>query len=122
MGADENPNRTPLELRAFIDAMPAFAWSTRPDGFPEFVNQRLLDYSGLSRETHYTEYKSIIHRDDVEDFENWWQALMNSEKPGTTELRLRRSDGEYRWFQISAAPVHDEQRAPDPLVWDQYRH
>ena len=48
MSADENPNRTPLELRAFIDAMPAFAWSTRPDGFPEFVNQPFLDYSGLS--------------------------------------------------------------------------
>lgn len=41
MGTDENPNRTPLELRAFIDSMLAFGWSTRPDGFPEFVNQRL---------------------------------------------------------------------------------
>ena len=24
-------------------------------------------------------------------------------------MRLRRFDGEYRWFQIAAAPVHDEQ-------------
>jgi len=34
---------------------------------------------------------------------------MNSKNPGKTELRLRRSDGEYRWFEVSAVPVHDEQ-------------
>ena len=57
----------------------------------------------------YGEWKSILHRDEVEEFENWWQGLQNSGKPGQTELRFRRVDGEYRWFQISAAPVHDEQ-------------
>jgi len=99
----------PLELRAFIDSIPAFAWSARPDGFPEFVNQRLQDYSGLSADQIYGDWKSILHRDEVEDFENWWQGLQNSGKPGQTEFRIRRFDGEYRWFQISAAPVHDDQ-------------
>jgi formate hydrogenlyase transcriptional activator len=97
------------ELRAFIDGIPALAWSTRPDGFPEFVNRRLQDYCGLSTDQVYGEWKSILHRDDAEAFENWWQGLQNSGEPGQTELRLRRFDGEYRWFQISAAPVHDEQ-------------
>jgi len=32
-----------------------------------------------------------------------------SEEAGTTEKRLRRLDGAYRWFRIAAAPVHDEQ-------------
>jgi PAS domain-containing protein len=66
-------------------------------------------FRSIRPEPHHTEYKSIIHRDDVQDFENWWQALMNSKNPGKTELRLRRSDGEYRWFEVSAVPVHDEQ-------------
>jgi formate hydrogenlyase transcriptional activator len=102
-------SRAPLELRSFIDSIPAFAWSASPDGFPEFVNQRLKDYSGLSPDQLYGDWKSILHRDEVEEFENWWQGLQNSGKPGQTELRLRRFDGEYRWFQISAAPIHDEQ-------------
>ena len=29
--------------------------------------------------------------------------------PGQTEVRFRRVDGEYHWFQISSTPVHDEQ-------------
>jgi PAS domain S-box-containing protein len=99
----------PLELRAFIDRIPALAWSARPDGFPEFVNQRLQDYSGLSSDQVYGEWKSILHGDDAEEFENWWRGLQNSGKAGQTELRLRRFDGEYRWFQISAAPFRDEQ-------------
>ena len=98
-----------LELRAFIDGMPALAWSCSADGFPEFVNRRLQDFSGLSPDQICEEWKSILHRDDVEQFEKWWQGLQNSRKAGQTELRLRRFDGEYRWFHIAAAPVHDEQ-------------
>jgi len=102
-------SRAPLELRAFIDGVPAFAWSAGPDGIPEFVNRRLQDYTGLSRDGLYGQWQSILHRDDVEDFDNWWQGLQSSGEPGQTELRLRRFDGVYRWFQISAAPVRDEQ-------------
>jgi formate hydrogenlyase transcriptional activator len=98
-----------LELRAFIDGMPALAWSYSADGFPEFVNRRLQDFSGLSPDQICEEWKSILHRDDVEQFEKWWQGLQNSRKAGQTELRLRRFDAEYRWFHIAAAPVHDEQ-------------
>ena len=98
-----------LELRAFIDGIPALAWSCSADGVPEFVNQRLQDYSGLSPDQICEEWKSILHRDDVEQFEKWWQGLQNSRNAGQTELRLRRFDGEYRWFQIAAAPAHDEQ-------------
>ena len=101
-------SRAPLELRAFIDSIPAFAWSVRPDGSPEFVNRRLQDYTGLSDDQLYGDWKSILHPDEVEDFENWWRALLNSRKPAQTELRVRRFDGEYRWFQLSAVPVHDE--------------
>src|ERR1700743_3798540 len=83
------PDPAPLELRAFIDGVPALAWSTLADGVPEFVNQRLRDYTGLSPDQVYGEWQSILHRDDVEGFENWWQGLQSSTMPGQTELRLR---------------------------------
>ena len=109
MSASDARSRAPLELRAFIDSIPALAWSTLPDGFPEFVNQRLQDYTGLSPDQISREWKPILHSDDAEEFANWWQSLQSSRKPGQTELRLRRFSGEYRWFQIAAAPIHDEQ-------------
>ena len=98
-----------LDLRAFIDGIPAFAWTCLPDGSPEFFNQRFSDYSGLSPDQIYGEWKSALHPDDVEEFEKWWQGLQKSQTSGQTEYRLRRFDGAYRWFQISAAPVPDEQ-------------
>ena len=99
----------PLEPRAFIDGVPALVWSALPDGCPEFVNQRFTDYSGLSPDQICARLKSSLHRDDAELFETWWGGLQKSRMPGRTEARLRRADGEFRWFQISAAPVHDAQ-------------
>jgi formate hydrogenlyase transcriptional activator len=110
MRTSEGQSRTTLELRAFIDAFPAIAWSALPDGSLDFVNQRFRDYTGLSSDQLYgSEWKSAVHRDDIQKIETWWQDLSQSQEAATTEKRLRRFDGEYRWFQIAAAPVHDEQ-------------
>jgi PAS domain S-box-containing protein len=110
MSTSEGQTRTTLELRAFIDAFPAIAWSALPDGSLDFVNQRFRDYTGLSSDQLYgSEWKSAVHRDDIQKIETWWQDLSQSQEAGTTEKRLLRFDGEYRWFQIAAAPVHDEQ-------------
>src|SRR5262245_32427951 len=98
----------PFELCAFIDGIPALAWTALPDGSPEFFNQKFPEYSGLSPDEVYGTWKSMLHREDMQEFEKWWQSLQRSPRPGKTEVRFRRFDGEYRWFQISAAPVHDE--------------
>jgi len=97
-----------LELRSFIDRVPALAWSAPPDGSLDFFNQRFRDYTGLSSDQLYgSEWKSAVHRDDIQQLETWWQGLRQSQAR-TTEVRLRRFDGEYRWFQITASPVYDE--------------
>ena len=43
-------NRTDDEARAFIDSIPALAWSASSDGFALSVNRRWLDYTGLTEE------------------------------------------------------------------------
>jgi len=110
MGASECQSRATLNLRTFIDAVLAIAWSALPDGSLDFINQRFRDYTGLSLDqlTGW-EWKSVVHPDDIAQLETWWHDVRQSQKAGTTEKRLRRVDGVYRWFRIAAGPVYDEQ-------------
>jgi len=110
MSMSEGQSPATLKLRAFIDAVLAIAWSALPDGSLDFVNKRFRDYTGLpSEQLTGWEWKSVVHPDDIPQLETWWQDVRQSEEAGTTEKRLRRFDGGYRWFRIAAAPVHDEQ-------------
>jgi len=98
-----------LELRAFIDRVPAPAWSALPDGSLDFSNKQFQDYTGLSSDQlSGLEWKSVIHPADIQKFENWWEALLHSPEANTTEVRLRRFDGSSRWFLIFATPTRDE--------------
>ena len=110
MSTSEGQSRAALNLRAFVDSVLAIAWSALPDGSLDFINQQFRDYTGLSSDqlTGW-EWKRVVHRDDIRQLEAWWQDVRQSRKSGTTEKRLRRFDGAYRWFRIAAAPVHDEQ-------------
>src|SRR5215813_8562680 len=108
MSTSESQHPAPLELRSFIDHIPALGWSALPDGSLEYVNQRFRDYTGLSRDELYgSGWKSAIHRDDIQPLESWSQELLQSREAGTAEVRLRRFDGSYRWFQVRGLPVRD---------------
>src|SRR5258708_21791456 len=96
-------------LRTMIDQMPTLAWSCRPDGSAEFVNQRWLDYTGLSMEEAVGwGWQATIHPEDLGKTMETWLRIVASEEPGKDEARLRRFDGEYRWFLFRAVPVRDE--------------
>jgi PAS domain S-box-containing protein len=101
--------RESLELRAFIDSVPALSWSALPDGSLDFFNRQFQDYTGLSsNQLSGLEWKSAIHPADIEKFENWWEDLLHSPEADTTEVRLRRFDGSSRWFLLFANPTRDE--------------
>ncbi len=105
--ADSGP--ATLEFRGFIEGLPALAWSALPDGSLDFTNQAFRNYTGRSPDRLYgSEWKSAVHQEDIRQFETWWRELERSAKPGTTEVRLRRFNGEYRWFHITAAPIQDD--------------
>src|SRR4029077_8101825 len=97
-------------LRLTIDTIPVLAWSTRPDGSTEFLNQRWLDYTGLTiEEARGWGWKVAIHPDDRSQLLDVWQGLLVSGKPGELEARLRRADGVYRWFLFRVEPLRDAQ-------------
>jgi PAS domain S-box-containing protein len=97
-------------LRLTIDTIPVLAWCTRPDGWNEFLNQRWLDYTGLTiEEARGWGWKVAIHPDDLPQLLEVWQGLLASGKSGELEARLRRADGVYRWFLFRVEPLRDAQ-------------
>jgi formate hydrogenlyase transcriptional activator len=102
-----NPSAT--QLRSMIDTIPALAWCCLPDGATEFSNRRWLEYTGLSQEEAAGwGWQRPVHPEDLEQLAETWRAVVASGEPGGGEARLRRFDGEYRWFLIRAEPVRDE--------------
>jgi formate hydrogenlyase transcriptional activator len=96
------------KLRTIIDTIPVIAWCALPDGSGEFWNQRWHDYTGLSFEAaRGWGWRAVIHPDDLGQLENTWRADLDSGQAGYVEGRLRRFDGEYRWFLFQYEPLRD---------------
>ena len=63
---EEAFKRSQEYLRLTSDTIPTFAWCNRPDGSNEFLNQRWLDYTGLSIEAERDwGWKVAIHPEDL---------------------------------------------------------
>src|ERR1700704_6142908 len=95
-------------LRVVIDTIPAMAWSVLPDGAVDFLNQRWLEYTGLSLQEAIDEPTGTVHPDDLPRALEKWAVDIAAGEPYEDEMRLRRADGEYRWFLIRLVPLRDE--------------
>jgi PAS domain S-box-containing protein len=101
--------RTERELREVIETIPCMAWSATADGNAEFFNRRWLDYTGVKADqARGTGWKTALNPNDLEGFVDYWQRTLASGGPGEFEARLRRFDGEYRWFLFRATPSLDD--------------
>src|SRR5260221_6515666 len=85
------------------------AWSVLPDGAVDYVNQRWLEYTGLSLEKALEEVNHTVHPEDLPEVMEKWLVDMAAGEPCDYEMRLRRADGEYRWFLVRTVPLRDEQ-------------
>jgi formate hydrogenlyase transcriptional activator len=95
-------------LQSLIDTVPSFLWTSFPDGSKEFLNRRWYEYTGLTLEQGKGwGWKVVVHPDDLDRLIREWLALLNDPKPGELETRIRRYDGEYRWFLIRILPEFD---------------
>jgi PAS domain S-box-containing protein len=96
-------------IRLIIDTIPTMAWSQTPDGIVDFLNQRWVDYTGLFLEKYIKEPTGPIHPEDIPGVMEKWLVNKAAGKAFDNEIRLRGADGEYRWFLVRTAPLHDEQ-------------
>ena len=109
--AQQKLKQDEAELRQLINFVPEHVLVMKPDGTRVRANQAMLDYFGMSLQDVQADdfYTRVAHPGDVAN-----GALQERERAISRgaawegELRLRRKDGEYRWFLIRSNPLRDE--------------
>ena len=97
------------ELNVIVNTVPALAWSARADGSAEFFNQLYLEYLGMPlEELQGWGWTGAVHPDDLGALFAAWRSMKAAGKAGEVEGRLRRFDGQYRWFLFRANPMVDQ--------------
>ena len=107
--AEEALRSSEGNLDAIVNTIPTAAWTTRPDGYCDFLNRVWLDYAGMTmEEAQGWGWAESIHPEDRKKLVEEWQSCLASGTPVDTEARIRRFDGSYRWFLIRGNPLKDE--------------
>jgi formate hydrogenlyase transcriptional activator len=111
--AEEKIQQSEKELRQLLDFTPQHVTVLGPDGKRLYNNQAALDYHGLTLEEWQTaDPDRLFHPQDWERLTREVYSKFLSGSSLDIEVRLRRRDGQYRWFLIRYNPTLDEQGRP----------
>jgi PAS domain S-box-containing protein len=99
--------------RALIEASAAMVWRASPDGsiIDGVSDWETSDSQALSEAKDFT-WLNAVHPEDRERLTSTWMETLASEESGTSEYRMRQSNGTYRWVLTRAVPLRD----PDGIV------
>ncbi|MFJ7441611.1 PAS domain S-box protein [Methylorubrum thiocyanatum] len=111
--AEASRRESEEQFRVFAQAMANHVWAADANGGLYWFNEQVYVYSGAGPgELDGTAWVSIVHPDDVEAAGRAWVAAFAGGTHYETEFRIRRADGDYRWFLVRAEPI----RGPDDAV------
>jgi PAS domain S-box-containing protein len=97
-------------FRMLSENIPQMVWISDPDGRTQYYNQRWYQFTGQTpAQARGYGWRLMVHPDDVEANQQAWAEAIERKSNFEDELRLRRHDGEYRWFLVRAIPIRDLQ-------------
>jgi PAS domain S-box-containing protein len=94
--------------KALVDTLPALVWSTLPDGSLDFINRRWQELGLSLQDLQGSEWETVIHPEERAGVIDKWRTAVESGMPYENIERVRRADGEYRWFLSRAVPLRDQ--------------
>ena len=106
--AEEALRASERNLSLIIETIPGLVWCAGPDGELNYLNQRILDYTGTSAGAWaQLGWKNLLHPDDAEPTAQAWAHAVATGQPLEVQCRLRRSDGVCRWFRVLGQAARD---------------
>jgi formate hydrogenlyase transcriptional activator len=101
--------KSEAELRTIIDAIPQLITAVGTDGDFLYANQAVQEYTGLTKEELRLECSHpVFHPEDSERLRDEREAAISRRVPFEYERRIRRKDGQFRWFLVQYKPLLDE--------------
>ncbi|MBA1159334.1 PAS domain S-box protein [Microvirga mediterraneensis] len=108
--AEEALAESEARFRALAEVIPQLVWSTRPDGYCDYLNAKWAEYTGVPVERHYgTGWLDVVHPADRDPTSKAWALFVQGSAPYDIEYRLRSKDGDYQWFQARASAQRNEE-------------
>lgn len=105
---DERLQASELSALSLIEGIPGFVAMLGPDGQVERVNRQIEEYCGQPiEELRNWGSNGIVHPDDLPHVAEVFGGSIATGTPYVIEQRLRRFDGEYRWFDNRGRPMRD---------------
>ncbi len=96
-------------FRQLAEAMPQIVWVDDAQGYNIYFNSQWVAFTGLSlQESHGIGWLEALHPNDRESCWLAWQNAVQTNGKYELDCRLRRIDGEYRWFLIRGVPINDD--------------
>jgi PAS domain S-box-containing protein len=105
---------TDLQLQVdILQQLPVSAWTLKPDGTPDFVNQVWLEFSGQILDfvrSHPEAWMSAVHPDDrALAAKSFWEGVHSGKGFAMETRNLRALDGTYRWNLNQAVVLRDSE-------------
>jgi PAS domain S-box-containing protein len=105
---------TDLQLQVgVLQRLPVSAWTLKPDGAPDFVNQVWLEFSGQTFDfvlSHPEGWMNAVHPQDRETAARiFWEGVHSGQGFTMQTRNLRAQDGEYRWHLNQAVVLRDSE-------------
>jgi PAS domain S-box-containing protein len=109
MRAQEALRESERSSRSAIDGIAGLVSVLAPNGEVETANRQLLEYFGRSLEwIKNWGTNDAVHPEDLPRIAELFKRAMADGIPFQHELRMRRFDGEYRWFDNRGVPIRDD--------------
>ncbi len=95
-----------LRYSTMAETVPEVLFTAGTDGACDYVSRRFTEYTGLAAARCLGQgWLAALHDDDRERSAALWRRSVTSGEPFECEYRLRRADGEHRWFRARAVPI-----------------
>ncbi|RSL17094.1 PAS domain S-box-containing protein [Edaphobacter aggregans] len=92
-------------FRVMTDTTPSLVWMCDSHGKITYRNERLIAFTGPDPTVGFSDaWASYVHPDDRQNLLDTVAQALKNHKSFSTECRLRRSDGVYRWMLAVASP------------------